>query len=397
MYLTNFARCRFTRRAFDVYNNEFPCPICQRLSNSVLPISPPLTHHLAVKVPPRLSFSQWLAALEDLLDSQTGLKKTRRILDECEEMTNIRFKDKFEYEALIEKPYKKEFSSMSNAFATICLTKSMRHTHARSDDCRSLNLSFQAISMSLQLCQTPSSEEENSQQLFLPLLPREMEVLQALARFSINLPYTQISPPWNSAETPLPSAGLYALAMCLKPSLLVESQLTWLEMDMIHFLVLLANAMPFLFKDTTFGSLDHHVIRLCTILYLVQTLAGLREVAGTDEQDPEESEVQKIAKWVSEVTGCSDRVHAKARYVRKAMIKFLRCVSLFYHCVTDVPLPVIIDNEVVDDALVFAKLCDYLTLPRSLKDLINHQDTFELVQRYYYFKFSFLQISTRLF
>ena len=63
------------------------------------------------------------------------------------------------------------------------------------------------------------------------------------------------------------------------------------------------------------------------------------EINVLSDLDPEEIEVQKLAKTVSEVVGVSDKVQLKAGKVRKAMIHFLRCAALMFHYITDVPLP----------------------------------------------------------
>ena len=132
------------------------------------------------------------------------------------------------------------------------------------------------------------------------------------------------------------------------------------------------------------GSYDHHVVRLCACICLIQILAGLR--SGSDEEtntDPEEVEVQKLAKSISEVIGSSDKVKFKAMKVRKGMIRFLRCAALLFHYITDVPLPTFEgeENLEADDMFIYATLSEYLSLPKTMRELINHQDTFDLVHR----------------
>ena len=99
------------------------------------------------------------------------------------------------------------------------------------------------------------------------------------------------------------------------------------------------------------------------------------------DSDPEEIEVQKLAKTVSEVVGISDTVQFKAGKVRQAMIHFLKCASMLFHYVTDVPLPTLEKDDSADDMVVYAALSEYLSLPKTMRELINHQDTFDLVHR----------------
>ena len=138
-------------------------------------------------------------------------------------------------------------------------------------------------------------------------------------------------------------------------------------------------------KDSALGSYDHHVVRLCACLYLTQVMSGLRsnyDEKNLESPDPEEIEVHRLAKTVSEVVGISDTIQSKARKVRRAMIHFLRCAALFFHLITDIPLPTL-ENEdsTADDITVYAVLSEYLSLPKTLRELINHQDTFDLVHR----------------
>ena len=82
------------------------------------------------------------------------------------------------------------------------------------------------------------------------------------------------------------------------------------------------------------------------------------------------------------MVGISDTVQFKAGKVRQAMIHFLRCASMLFHYVTGVPLPTLEKDDSADDMVVYAALSEYLSLPKTMRELINHQDTFDLVHRY---------------
>ena len=229
--------------------------------------------------------------------------------------------------------------------------------------------------MNLQLSQTPSNPDDKSHPgLILPMLPRDAEVLQSLVRLCINVPYTK-----DYFKETLQSNGLYALAVCFNPTLLKLNGYTILDLDVINLMMILTASMPMLIKDASLGSLDHHVIKFCAIICLIQILAGLKE--ADSEEDPEEPEVQKMAKWISEVIGSSDKVLNKAAKVRKSMIRFLRCSALFFHYATGISLPMLEESQCHDDHVVYAALSEYLSLPKTLRELINHLDTFDIVNR----------------
>ena len=75
----------------------------------------------------------------------------------------------------------------------------------------------------------------------------------------------------------LQSAGLHILAVLFNPTLLVFNPgMTLLDLDLVNVLIILTAGMPTLIKDSALGSFDHHVVRLCTCLSLIQILASTR-------------------------------------------------------------------------------------------------------------------------
>ena len=85
---------------------------------------------------------------------------------------------------------------------------------ATDDDPKTLHLTFQAVSISLQLSQSTNSNLSVTP-LLIPLLERDQEMLQALVKLCINTPYTKEKLKWG-----LQSNGLYILATCFNPGLL---------------------------------------------------------------------------------------------------------------------------------------------------------------------------------
>lgn len=63
---------RFGRHtSFDVEKNEFLCPLCERLSNTVIPIIPPLStlipSSLTIK-PAEISIDDWLSSIKKVIE-----------------------------------------------------------------------------------------------------------------------------------------------------------------------------------------------------------------------------------------------------------------------------------------------------------------------------------------
>ena len=148
--------------------------------------------------------------------------------------------------------------------------------------------------------------------------------------------------------------------------------------DILNAMIILSASMPLL-NGESHGTLDHHLVKFCAIMYLVQIMAGLTQITDS-RPDSEDLEVQRLARWVSEIIGSSDKLGPNlTSSVRKAMLHFLRCAAQFYHFVTEVPLPNTRGGE--SDKEVYEILSNYLSLPKNLGDLIKDEDTYNLVNK----------------
>ena len=61
-------------------------------------------------------------------------------------------------------------------------------------------------------------------------------------------------------------------------------------------MVILTATMPFLTGER-FGKFDHHIMKYCAILYLIQIMAGLTSSDGFSDRDSDESDVQRLGKY----------------------------------------------------------------------------------------------------
>ena len=152
--------------------------------------------------------------------------------------------------------------------------------------------------------------------------------------------------------------------------------------DVLNVLTILTASMPLLTGEGL-GAYDHHIVKFCAILYLIQIMAGLTSASTNATVDSEEADVQRLANWVSECVGSSDKVGPSANTVRKAMLHYLRCAALFFHFISDVPLPSAVrsKNKTFKDTEMYEILSEYLSLPKSLSELIRDEDTYGLVNK----------------
>ena len=112
------------RSNYSVNKQEYLCPICQRLSNSVLPIAPPLTKYIPSKPPSRKTFPQWFKELIEIVINKTELRKPNRISDDSEEITNIVLREPLNVDCILDD----NFAEMTTNFAVNCVTVSLFST-----------------------------------------------------------------------------------------------------------------------------------------------------------------------------------------------------------------------------------------------------------------------------
>ena len=101
---------------------EYLCPICQRLSNSVLPITTNLTRNISAKPPSRKTFSLWLKELETMISQNAERKKSSKIQDNFEEVDNLVLNYKIDLESLMTARFDENFADMTTNFAVNCVT-----------------------------------------------------------------------------------------------------------------------------------------------------------------------------------------------------------------------------------------------------------------------------------
>ena len=113
---------RITRSTFNVEKQEYLCPICQRLSNSVLPIATNLTRNISAKPPSRKTFTLWLKELETIISQNIERKKPSKIQDNFEEVDNLVLNYKIDLDSLMTKRFDGNFVDMTTNFAVNCVT-----------------------------------------------------------------------------------------------------------------------------------------------------------------------------------------------------------------------------------------------------------------------------------
>ena len=88
------------RHNFDINQQEYNCPICQRLSNSVLPITK-ISFEMSTECQQKChssremtKFSQWLAQMEGIVNSNMEIEKSKKILNLVDDIMKLTLKSK---------------------------------------------------------------------------------------------------------------------------------------------------------------------------------------------------------------------------------------------------------------------------------------------------------------
>jgi E3 ubiquitin-protein ligase UBR2 len=172
-----------------------------------------------------------------------------------------------------------------------------------------------------------------------------------------------------------------------------------LDIDMFHYLVALCLSLPALYVEEDSGAgvarnqlhivtgrlNDLHVLHLVLAAHVIQIfLTAFVHMNSKDSMEMEdlvsdhESEhlyavYTDIMNHVSLGTLLVSSPAVLLLYTRRACLPFLRCAALFFHYLTNVPVPAQLTLDASSEAQYDA-LCQYLGLPTSLYTLLSESD-----------------------
>ncbi|RZB39562.1 zf-UBR and/or ClpS domain containing protein [Asbolus verrucosus] len=160
-----------------------------------------------------------------------------------------------------------------------------------------------------------------------------------------------------------------------------------LQWDSLGFLIPLTFALPSLSNKEsptpipTGGTLELHTLRTVFVSHIVKILILMDLDKLNDSMDTGVNEDHEIFEVLKLMRKNRDGLsgHSIWKQVQDACIPFLRCCCLFYHYLTDVPAPSVL-LEVGGDT--FANMCTYLDLPQTPKDLFSSDRILKLVKKW---------------
>ena len=403
--------------SFDVEKQEYLCPLCECLSNTVLPLLPALSNLQPTIDQPDLSFETWLDALKLTLSckgrrSQDSTETPKLLHDiNCRYCTITMSQDSSMEEASsdnegISCPIKKileELGDTGAAFESLysqpgpSLSKnlvSMIHIFAQATFTKGLNVKPLEGDPRVPLLAWKSTAytvhaiefllRDSDKPLLGALSSRQRDSLEGLARISAVLGSTwagstsEADIPYD--EMTIPNHALSLLTMLLENPHHGACIYDW---DPFGVLVPLINSLPSLFNSKlsdrpsvlTGGIAELYALKLVFIALIVKILLTTdfaeTEVMDVDVQESGVYESCNSLLALIETLKISigdQSVLDVWKRVQEACLPFLRCCALYFHYVTDVPALVELTRKGGDK---YENICKYLGLPMTCNELLD--------------------------
>uniref|UniRef100_A0A8C7CDM9 E3 ubiquitin-protein ligase n=1 Tax=Oncorhynchus kisutch TaxID=8019 RepID=A0A8C7CDM9_ONCKI len=327
--------------SYDVGNGEFLCPLCECLSNTVIPLLPgtkgsnryPITHYHNNICLLSVTFTQ-----SDLVI-----------------------------------PYSSTIKEMLTTFGTATYKVGLK-VHPNEQDPRVPIMCWGSCAYTIQSIERLLVDEEKP--LFGSLPCRQDDCLSSLARFG--------SACWTAASQPSVQGHYIRLVAALIPDPQVETSPCILDIDMLHLLVSVVLSYGSVHSQDSSGlsvdAVQLHFFHLITVAHMVQMLltSGPEEVTMEQEsggaEREEEEDICALYNTLRTHLGSSLPEVASGwhlwRCVKTGILPYLRGAALFFHHLNGVPTPPELHAICPGQWEV---LCGYLSLPSNLLQLYHSQ------------------------
>ncbi|XP_013779486.1 E3 ubiquitin-protein ligase UBR2-like [Limulus polyphemus] len=397
--------------SYNVDKQEFLCPLCGCLSNTVIPLMPPNTTFLTntVTETKSIKMDNWLFGLQKAVE-KLQVQRLRAPLseDESGEKFLYRYKPTSLQEVMsyfsadVSEQLHSLFSvylqqhtlcnsfpdsllDMIKVFCQATYTVGL-NVHPHSDDERVPLMAWWSCAYTIHSIDQLLQDQKKS--LFGDLSSRQAQCIQSLVRVvgaSLRIFDAQV----------VRSHCVNLLQFLLLPEHHSCSPNCCLEVDAFTLLVFGCLSMPALFTASNNhgsnsglafplgGDNELCMLHLILVFHLVQILLSidfptLEETETSESQHKETPEEVEICCFYFEVlneTGLENsrksvNVQKLLRNIHQAMLPFLRCSALFFHFLTDVGAPETL-QEMHGEEYQFQALCRYLGLSCHLNEVVQ--------------------------
>ncbi|XP_030044779.1 E3 ubiquitin-protein ligase UBR2-like, partial [Microcaecilia unicolor] len=361
--------------SYDVENGEFLCPLCECISNTVIPLLPPprtLYNRLDFSDQPGLA--EWIEATSQQIKTLHILQEKNNISCDTtclnlEEMDALPLPEGFIPDFQPKNPYSESIREMLRTFGTATYKVGLK-VHPNEQDPRVSIMCWGSCAYTIQSIERILADEDKP--LFGQLPCRQDDCLKSLTRFA--------AAHWTVSPLSVIQGHFSRLFTSLVPNERIETSPSIIDIDMFHLLVSLELAFPSMqcqdFSGTSLATGDLHLFHLVTMAQVVQILlTSSAEENGMDQENTNEEEelaVLSIYKHLYQCTGSALKEVSSGwhlcKSIKAGILPFLRCCSLFYHYLNGVPAP---QELQVNGPNQFEHLCSYLCLPTNLAFLFQ--------------------------
>ncbi|XP_041351534.1 E3 ubiquitin-protein ligase UBR2-like isoform X2 [Gigantopelta aegis] len=381
--------------SYDIDKMEYLCPLCEGLSNTVIPIVPslPSLYPAGNKKEVDLRFDDWLDGIEKTVQNSIKEAQDKESEDDfslfqpCPISTITRMMAESvakNFQLLWEYVYDDASGHFSEGMREM-LKKFARDVYAFGLSVEPDDESPRVSILAWSTCAfTIQSVEQNlrgeGKSLFGSIPTRQADLIGSLVRFAAVC--SQVMNPdmvkqncvrLLSALIPCDSEKVNKGSPCL------------LDLDMFHFLTIVTMTLPSLYVDQQHcivntlptGDLNNqHAMQLVVTAHIVQillTFAWDTEESMDVESDSEGEALLKIYLQLQKTAGLTpEKVpspYQLLQYVRSAVMPFLRCAAILYFHITGVSPP----DELHDHFCTkeYEVLCRYLSLPVNMSELFE--------------------------
>ncbi|XP_053731591.1 E3 ubiquitin-protein ligase UBR2 [Synchiropus splendidus] len=351
--------------SYDVENGEFLCPLCECLSNTVIPLLPP------TPAPDsrcdHLSLGAWLTRTSQQVEALHANKRASEGAAEGEEPC-------LRLDLTAQNSFSSSITEMIKTFS-MSIYKVALKVNPNEEDPRVPVLSWSTCAFTFQAIEHLLRDEEKS--LFGSLSCRQDDCLKSIARLSSSC--------WiNCPRVVCTHFSTLFSALVHEPQ---ADPPCILDIDMFHLLVytvLSYNAVPCL-DDSGQRPVDSahlHILHLVTAAHLVQILlTSIPEETCMDQESTESEEEEHAWQLYSLLKKHVDCLLPDVaswqllRGIRAAILPFLRAAALFFHYLNSTAPPA---ELLTAESGQWEALCSYLNLPSNLLLLVhNHQSLLE--------------------
>ncbi|ESO01957.1 hypothetical protein HELRODRAFT_188532 [Helobdella robusta] len=385
-----------SHNAYDITKKEFVCPMCENLSNAVLPIIPSLCmlSRESDENKVDVTLDEWLDGILKTVDHSIKQEQDKASKDDsffyvpCPLSTVTKMMaegvaTRFQY--LFDFIVDDNSSALSDSIVEM-IKKFNDDMFEMSLDIYSYNSDYR---MPLSVWNTcaysilciENSLRDEEKPLFGSLASKQAECLCTLVRLAAI------------------TTNLFAVSTIKRHCIRILSVMSCryldlntpsiTDMELFHCLVTLCYSLPSLYKEDSGGSTfvlsngvnESNALKLVLACHILQIMiADLPARTQQDEtarkqmevdSESENDELMKICQHLRSMVGlplCSLTPAELLQHIQLSCLPFLRCATLFFHHLTGVPAPLKLFEKNDEE---FKVICEYLDLGPNLATLFN--------------------------